>query len=109
MVGDSYTYPAWLLVSTDTSLTAVASTATSLSGEVGSRMPITATQTGREVNYAGTRTPAAVIETTSGDTLTAAGLSSASSGTDLHVGAPVAAITQTTNFNIEIDWTILWE
>lgn len=107
MAGESHVYPNYLLTSTSEALVSIGTQATSLPDETGDRLPLTTTRTGRQLNYVATRTPAFVVDGTNGDRITAAGLSSASSGTDLHAGFVIGGITHTTNFNIEFDFGIL--
>lgn len=109
MAGTTFTYPAYLLVSTSTAVTAVASTATSIAGEIGTRQALTTVRTGKEIVYSAIRTPGNVITTSTGDSLTVAGLSSSSSNVDVHMGQVIASLTHTTNFNIEWDFQVLFD
>jgi hypothetical protein len=107
MAGETYVYPNYLLVSTDSTVTAIGTQDTSLSGEIGDRIETTNLRTGRTIRYNAIRSPADVVDGNNGDSLYAAGLSSASAATDFHMGMPLGLLTHTTNFSIEFNFGVL--
>jgi len=107
MAGESHVYPNYLLVSTDSTITAIGTQDTALSGEIGTRIQTGNIRTGRTIRYNAIRSPADVVDGTNGDQIYAAGLSSASAGVDFHMGMPLGILTHTTNFSIEFDFGVL--
>jgi hypothetical protein len=89
-------YYAW-----SSSLSSVASTDTTLSGEFGTRLATTKSRVDNVSTYVVTRTGA--LASTAGDTILGVGLLSASSAGTLLTELTVASFLQTTAFDVE--WT----
>lgn len=81
--------------------------ATSLTGEIGTRESATGSRSGQTVTFSSTRSSASVIDTTNGDTITAAGMHNATSGDELLTGVVISGVTQTTNFDIDIETDVV--
>jgi hypothetical protein len=98
--GDSYSYPTHLLVTTDIALTNIDETQQSLSGEIGTRLITTNSNSGNVASYYALRSGTSVIGST-GDALTAIGFDIASTGSNLQLAALVTEL-QTTAFDLEL-------
>jgi hypothetical protein len=97
---ETFVVPAYQAVGTG-SVTAINTTDTALTGEIGSRIALSGTRTNNSITFSGTRSGASVLDSTSGDTLTNVGiLAVATSGTLLQ-GVVIGTITHTTSFDIE--------
>jgi len=107
MAGESHVYPNYLLVSTDSTITAIGTQDTALSGEIGTRIQTGNIRTGRTIRYNAIRSPADVVDGTNGDRIYAVGIDSASTGNGLQMGIPLGILTHTTNFSIEFDFGVL--
>lgn len=100
--GESYDTISHLAFSTDGSF-AVSVSDTSLSGEAGTRVSVTGTRSTATVTFNGIRTGASV-SSSAGETLTGAGLLSASSGGTLLSEITLPDLLHTTSYDIEVDW-----
>ena len=100
MTGNTYVIPSYISVAT-TTVSSIATNASVLLGEIGTRVPITSTSNGNTITHTAIRTPAFVIDTINGDDIEAVGLNSGLTGNNLQEGLVVSGITQTTNFNVE--------
>lgn len=100
---ESYVIPAYYSFST--SLVTPAVTDTVLDGEIGTRVAVTKSRSGQDVEYIGTRLATSVVATT-GDTLSIIGMSnSLTVGTLLHEQT-ISGLIQTTAYDIEFTNTI---
>ncbi len=103
MNGTSYTYPAYGAVST--TAISVASTDTSMPGEIDTRFLISGTVADNQVSYSGIRSGTEVT-VSGGDTLKGFAAMSAITSGEMHVELTLPSITQTTNFDIEFNLTL---
>lgn len=101
-VAENETVTAYIAVSTSTDFDANSITATSIPGEIGSRITANASRSNNVVTWSGIRSGA--IASGAGDTLTGVALFTAATGGDLMFTAPLASITHTTNFDIEFNF-----
>jgi hypothetical protein len=92
----------YLGFSSDTALTADIS-ATSLDGEIGSRVPCSVTILDNQVSVTGVRAASYVIDTASGDVLTGVALFNLSSGGDMWSVTTLPSIRHTINFDFDFD------
>ena len=100
IAGESFVVPGYQTVGTG-AVTAIATDDTSVYGEIGTRIALTGTRTGNNIEFTCTRSGAVVLDSTNGDSLTNTGvLAVATSGTLLQ-GVTLGTITHTTNFDIE--------
>jgi len=99
IAGDSFVYPTHGVVGT-TSIT-VNVTDTSLDGEIGTRMALTGTRIGSQLQFNGLRLSTDVVDTGSGDSLKAHGIASAVTGGTLFTEQAPFNILHTTAFEIE--------
>ncbi|RLJ02068.1 MAG: hypothetical protein DRP08_04895 [Candidatus Aenigmatarchaeota archaeon] len=102
VAGDFAADSFYLGFSTDTALEAL-SGATSLDGEIGSRISCTAVTVNNEVKVSGVRSSTLVIDTASGDTLTGIGLFDASTNGQLFTITTLPGILHTINFDFDVD------
>ena len=102
MAGESYDYPTYFLVSTDTSITDIDVTDTSIPNEIGTREAITNVRDNNVVTYNALRSGTDVINTSTGDALTAIGADIAATGDDLQFGVIVSEL-HTTAFDLELE------
>lgn len=98
---ETFMTPSYLAVAT-TVVSAILSTDSALSGEIGSRESMTGTRVNNIVTYDAIRSGVDVINTQTGDVLTSFGLFPLSTGPNLLSGVVVSGVTHTTNFDIEI-------
>jgi hypothetical protein len=103
---NTFVTPSYLSVGTTVS-TGILTTDTILVGEIGTRILLTKTVSGRQASYSATRTPANVITTATGDNLQTVGLNTAVTSGYLMQGIVIGGITHTTNFNFEVDTDVL--
>ena len=97
---ESYISANYLAIGTG-ALTTFGSSQTSITGEVGSRLPLTKTRSGNVLTFQATRSGATVLNTTSGDALTNVGILGPSTAGTVLIGEILGGITQTTAFDIE--------
>ncbi len=97
--GESFVYPTHDLFSTDAVTVDV--TATSVTGEIGSRKSLTGARVDNQVQWSALRTSADVVDTSNGDTLKSIGMITASSGGTLMTVQSPFQILHTTNFEVE--------
>ena len=100
MSGNTYYIPNYLAVAT-TEVTAIATDATALEGEIGTRETVSNTVSENIITYTAIRDTASVIDTANGDDINSSGLHGTISGNDLMAGVIHNGITQTTNFDLE--------
>lgn len=98
----------YLGFSTDTALTADSS-ATSLDGEIGSRVACTVTIIDNRVSVTGVRSSVLVVDTANGDVLTGVGLFNASSNGEMWSITTLPSIRHTINFDFDFDIPIDFE
>lgn len=98
--GESFTVPTYLAVAT-TQVTSISTEDTSLSGEIGTRGPLTGSRTDNVTTLSVVRSGTLVIDTTNGDDIRSSGLFDASSNGNFFTGVVHGGITQTTNFDID--------
>jgi hypothetical protein len=108
ITSNTFVTPGYLGVGT-TVVSDIAAGDVSLSGEIGSRVAITKAVAGNTATYSGIRTPASVVTTSTGDTISSLGLLSATSGNNLLQGITMAGLTHTTTFQIEYDVDVVIE
>lgn len=101
--GESYDIPAYLTVSSDSDVTAAAST-TSLLGEFGSRFSLAFDRTDDTVKYSAVRSGA--IVGSSGDVLTAVALFPESTGSGCQLITVLPSLTQTSSFDIDFNMEV---
>ena len=102
-IGESYDIPAYLTVSSDSSVTADATT-TSLLGEFGSRLSLAASRTSNTIKYSAVRSSA--IVSSSGDVLYGVALFPLSTGDDCQIITVLPGLTQTTSFDIDFNMEV---
>lgn len=100
--GESFVVPNYMGVGT-TSVSAFASTATAIYGEIGSRIATSKTRSSTTVTMSSIRLATSVVNTTSGDALTNYGLMASTSAGTVLIGDVLQGVTQTTAFDLEID------
>jgi len=98
----------YLGFSTDTSLEDDP-TATSLDGEIGTRVACTVSVIDNRVSIAGVRASTMVVNTASGDTLTGIGLFDSSTGGELFTITTIPNLLHTINFDFNIEAPIDFE
>jgi len=106
ITSNTFVTPGYLGVAT-TVVSSIGATATSLSGEIGDRVILTKTVSGRQASYAGVRTVASVVTVSTGDNIQSVGLLTGSTSGNLHQGIVIGGLTQTTNFNLEVDVNVI--
>lgn len=102
--GESGVIPGYLAVSTDTTLSSISTTATSLPGELAPRMQLVRSRSLNTVQYKATRS--SEIASPTGDIIRGSALFSGPSTQDMLVGALVPGLTHTTNFDMEFIFNI---
>lgn len=107
MNSESYTTSNYVNVSTSTDFEA-SNTATSLDGEIGSRIATSNTRSSNVVTYSGIRSAALVVDTVNGDTLYGVGTFSAASAGDLHLNVDLPGVNQTIGFDVEFDFEVTY-
>jgi len=103
--GETGTIPSHLAVATG-SVTEINPTDTALTGEIRTRESLSSVRTVNDVSFTAISSGADVVDTSNGDAITNAGIFNASSGVSLFEGVVLTGITQTTNFDIEYDFTV---
>lgn len=99
--------PAYLLVGT-TEVSSISTSASTLSGEAGTRVALSGSRSGNIVTLSGTRSSTQVLSST-GDPIYSFGMSSwasANTSDDLFTGVLLSGTTQTTNYDLEFINTI---
>lgn len=104
LAGESFSYPTHFVVGT-TEVTSIDSSATALSGEVGTRLAFTKSRVTNTSTFTAIRSGTDVINTTTGDFIKSIGGDKASTGNDLQFGV-VTDELQTTDFDIEFAFNI---
>jgi len=102
---ESYDVPSYLTVAT-TAVTSIDTDATSLTGEIGTRVAFTGSRLGKQLTLSGIRSGAVVIDNINGDDLQTSGGSATLAGDDLQLAIIHSGITQTTNFDLEFNYVI---
>jgi hypothetical protein len=102
---ESYTVPNYLAVGTG-AVTSIGTTDTALTTEIGLRSAVTGSRANSQVLFSGIRSSTVVVNTTSGDVITNAGLLNGTSTGTLMVGEVISGLTQTTAFDVQWDWYI---
>ena len=102
MAGETYVFPAYLTVSTDTSFV-MSATVDTISGECGARISLGVSRSVREVTFSAVRSGAVA----SGEKLTAVGLFPLSSGGGFAVGSALPSLTHDTSFDIDFSFKIV--
>lgn len=105
MNNETYTYPAYVAVST--SDTDISATDTTLSQEQGTRDVFLADRDVETVSLSAIRSGTQVTQY-GGETLVSGAAFSASSSGDMHFVFTVPSITQTTNFDIQFDFDVTY-
>jgi hypothetical protein len=107
IAGESFNRPTELVVATGVNTT-ISLTATALDGEIGTRQTLTIVRDVGDINFNVVRSGTDVIDTTSGDSLTAVGMDIAATGNDLQIGVPTVEL-QTTAFDLELDFDLSYK
>lgn len=81
-------------------------TDTSLTGELAGRFSMSSSTSGDSAVFLGTRSSAAVIDTTNGDNWKGIGFFNASTSGDMFASISTTGILQTTSFDVEVEITI---
>lgn len=103
--GESFVVPTHLAVAT-TVVTAIATTDTDLSGEIGTREALSGSRVDNVTSLSAVRSGADVQDTANGDEIKSSGIFSAITSGELLSGVVHGGITQTTNFDIEFVYDI---
>jgi hypothetical protein len=100
LAGSSYVYPAYLTVGTGT--TALSTSSTALSGEVGdARRSMTITRSANVVDFSAVR-PGSDVNSSSGEYLNELGIFSALTSGTMLSALSIPSLLQTTAYDIEI-------
>ena len=100
IAGESFSAPTHMLVATGNNTT-IPNNATTLDGEIGTRISVSKLRTDNIIEMSAVRTTADVVATDTGDALTGVGLDIAGSGSNLQIGVQIDEL-HTVNFDLEM-------
>lgn len=103
--GESFIIPSHLAVAS-TTVSAIATTDTSLSGEIGTRVELEGSRTSNVISFSGLRSGTDVVDTTNGDSIKSSGIFDQVTSGELLIGVVHGGITQTTNFDIDFVYEV---
>jgi len=104
--GVAVTIPAYLAVAT-TEIASIATSATELEGEVGTRGALSRSRSGFTVSYSAVRSGAVVIDTANGDSLNSSGLFDSLTNGDFEAGVTHTGILQQTSYDLEFNYDVI--
>ena len=108
MNGETFIIPSYLAVGS-ADVDSISNAATTLSDEIGTRVAMTGSRTDNTLKISAIRSGTAVIDTVNGDDITQSGAHGTLAGSDLLVSAIHNGVTQTTNFDLETEYTLGWD